>query len=60
MARERNEIPDPAAHQPSKAELEEDVAIDASPESLAWAITRVGAERREPSGPAPRSDDSCI
>ena len=37
---------DAAAHQPSKAELEEDVSIDASPEALAWAITRGGAERR--------------
>ena len=37
----------PAAHQPSKAELEEDVSVDATPESLAWAVTRGGAERRE-------------
>ena len=36
----------PAAHQPSKAELEEDVSIDAAPEALAWAVTRGGAERR--------------
>ena len=38
---------DPAAHQPSKAELEEDVSINATPEALAWAVTRGGAERRE-------------
>ena len=36
----------PAAHQPSKAELEEDVSIDTTPEALAWAVTRGGAERR--------------
>ena len=35
----------PATHQPSKAELEEDVSIDATPESLAWAVTRGGADR---------------
>ena len=35
----------PAAHQPSKAELEEDVAIDSTPEALAWAVTRGGAKR---------------
>ena len=34
-----------AAHQPSKAELEEDVSIDATPEALARAVTRGGAER---------------
>ena len=37
----------PASHQPSKAEIEEAVSIDASPEALAWAITRGGAERRD-------------
>ena len=37
---------DPAAHQPSKAEMEEDVSIDATPEALAWAVTRGGAEWR--------------
>ena len=31
---------DPAAHQPSKAEMEEDVSTDAAPEALAWAVTR--------------------
>ena len=40
----------PAAHQPSKAELEEDVRIDAAPEALAWTLTRGGAERQEPKG----------
>ena len=38
---------DPAAHQPTKPDMEEDVNIDASPEALAWAVTRGGAERRE-------------
>ena len=38
---------DPADHQPSKAELEEDVSVDATPEALAWAVTRGGAERRD-------------
>ena len=47
---------DPAAHQPSKAEIEEDVSIDASPEALAWAVTRGGAERR---GDA-KSHDSVV
>ena len=37
----------PAAHQPSTAELEEDVSIDATPEALAWTLTRGGAEPRE-------------
>ena len=38
---------DPAAHRPTKADMEEDVSIDATPEALAWAVTRGGAERRE-------------
>ena len=36
----------PATHQPSTAELEEDVSIDATLEALAWAVTRGGAERQ--------------
>ena len=36
---------DPAAHQPTKADMEEDVSMDATPEALAWAVTRGGAER---------------
>ncbi len=35
---------DPAAHQPSKS-LEEDVGVNATPEALAWAVTRGGADR---------------
>ena len=47
----RTVVHGPPAHQPSKAELEEDVGIDATPEALAWAVTRGGANRweREPS-----------
>ena len=52
MERERKGIVDPAAHQPSKAELEEDVSIDATPESLAWAVTRGGAEPRDKDSPS--------
>ena len=40
-------VRDPAAHQPSKAKLEEDVRIGATPGALAWAATRGGAERRD-------------
>ena len=40
-----------ADHQPSKAELEENVSIDATPEALAWAVTRGGVQRRETSPP---------
>ena len=43
---EREPPTDPAAHQPSKSELEEAVSIDTTPEALAWAVTRGGAERR--------------
>ena len=38
---------DPAAHQPTKADMEEDVGIDATPEALAWTITRGGAEQQK-------------
>lgn len=46
MDRERKGIADPADHQSSRSELEEDVSIDATPESPAWAVTRGGARRR--------------
>ena len=36
---------DPAAHQSTKADMEEDVSIDATPGALAWSVTRDGAER---------------
>ena len=44
---DRDPKANPAAHQPSKAKLEEDVSVDATPEALAWAVTRGGAERRD-------------
>ena len=37
----------PSFHQASKAELEEDVRVEASPEALAWAVTRGGADRHD-------------
>ena len=37
---------DPATHQPTKADMEEDASIDATPEAHAWAVTRGGAERQ--------------
>ena len=37
---DRESKADPATHQPTKAELEESVSIDATPEALAWATTR--------------------
>ena len=40
-------VADPAVHQPRKAEIDEDVSIDTTPEALAWAVTRGGAKRRE-------------
>ena len=48
---DRDPKADPATHQPSKAELEEDVSVDATPEALAWAVTRGGAKRREETKP---------
>ena len=51
MDRERKGIVDPAAHQPSKTELEEDVGIDATPEALGWAVTRGGARRQKDADP---------
>ena len=43
---ERDPKADAAAHQPSKAEIEADVSVDATPEALAWAVTRGGAMRQ--------------
>ena len=45
-----------AAHQPSKAQLEEDVGIDATPEALAWAVTRGGVKRLDPEEQGPKPD----
>lgn len=44
---DRDPKANPAAHQPSKAELEEDMSVDATPEALAWAVTRGGAKRSD-------------
>jgi len=52
MADRDRRVSDPAAHQPTKADLEEDVSITAAPEALAWAVTRGGAERDQ--------DDSLV
>ena len=46
MDAEGTRVSDPADHQPTKAELEADVSIDATPEALAWAVTRGGTDRR--------------
>lgn len=47
MAPQQPKVEKPSTHQPSKAELEEDVRIDAPAEALAWAVTRGGATRRD-------------
>ena len=36
----------PTGHQPWKAELEDDMSNSATPEALAGAVTRGGADRR--------------
>lgn len=50
MAERDLRVSDPAAHQPTKADMEEDVSIDATPRALAWSVTRGGAERRPDDG----------
>ena len=47
MAEQDVRATNPAAHQPTKADMEEDVSIDATPEALAWAVTRGGATRKQ-------------
>ena len=47
MADQDLKATDPAAHQPSKADMEADIGVDATPEALTWAVTRGGTERRE-------------
>lgn len=47
MVEQDQRVSDPAAHQPTKADMEEDVSIDAPPEALARAVTRGGAHRKE-------------
>ena len=48
---DRDPKANPAAHQPSKAELEEDVSIDTTPTGLAWVVTRGGAEKKKGTKP---------
>lgn len=45
---------DPAAHQSTKASIEQDMNINATPEALIWAVTRGGAERQEDTEPRTR------
>ena len=40
----------PSSYQPSKAELEEQVKIDATPDQVARAIVQGGASRRDNTG----------
>ncbi len=47
MSDRRLKATDPAAHHPTKADTEEDVNIDTTPEALAWAATRGGTERQK-------------
>ena len=51
MAEQDVRATDPAAHQPTKADMGEDVSIDATPDALAWAVLRGGAARRAPVEP---------
>ena len=37
----------PAAHQPTKADMEANASIDTAPEALAWAVTRVVVARKQ-------------
>ena len=55
MADQDLRVSDPAAHQPTKAEMEEDVGLDATPDALAWAVTRGGAERSQDEALAKKS-----
>ena len=55
---ERGPLANPSAHQPTKAELEEDVSINATPEALGWAVTRGGAERNDKGKPAVPSESA--
>ena len=47
MSKEGKRVIDSAAHQPRKPALFEDVSTNATPEGLAWAITRGGTRRRD-------------
>lgn len=43
-------VSDPPAHQPTKADMEEEVSIDATPKALAWATMCGGSERQPATG----------
>ena len=38
----------PATHQPTQADMDEVIAIDATPDQIAAAVLKGGAKRREP------------
>ena len=40
--------PTPATHQPTKADMDEVIVIEATPDEIAAAVLKGGAERREP------------
>ena len=44
---------EPCAYQPTKAEMEEVIAIDATPDEIAAAVLRGGAERQDSSKSGP-------
>lgn len=52
MTEQANRVPDlPAAHRPTKAEMEEAVTIDGTPDEIAAAEPRCGAPPRESAEP---------
>ena len=53
MAEQDVKASDPAAHHPTKADMEEDMSVGDSPEALAWAVTRGGTHRKEPAQSPP-------
>ena len=54
MTKQARRVPDPPAiHQPTKAEMEEAIAIDGTPDEIAAAVLRGGAHRKEPAEPPP-------
>ena len=42
------EARNPSTHQPTKADMEEVIKLDATPNELADALLRGGAERKQP------------
>ena len=47
MVEDGTRVSDPAFHQPTKADMQDDASIDATPEAQAWAVTRGGAARQQ-------------